>query len=127
MARPTKYTPELTKRIKRYISDGLTIRDVCFGVGISEDTFCRWRRTKPEFAKLVQEATEAQAWSSLALARTSEYRRYTRKQKAYKIQQKRSKWVNTCPEVQNALKTALNAPQSYSIRDDMQSQHLSLV
>ena len=71
MARPTKYTEELTKRIRQYLVDGLTVRDCCFGVGISEDTFCRWRREKPEFAKLVQEATEAQCWSSLGLARTS--------------------------------------------------------
>lgn len=63
MARPSKYTPELTeltKRIKQYISDGLTVRDACYGVGISEGTFCRWRREKPEFARLVQKATEAQ-------------------------------------------------------------------
>ncbi len=81
MARPSKYTPELSKRIVHYLSDGLTIRDVCYGAGISEDTFCRWRREKPEFAEAIRQATANQEWSSEALARASEYRRYRRKQK----------------------------------------------
>lgn len=42
MARPSKYTPELVERIAQYTADGLTIRDACYGVGITEDTFCRW-------------------------------------------------------------------------------------
>ncbi len=79
MARPSKYTPELVSQIAGYISDGLTIRDACFGVGISEDTFWRWNREKLEFAEAIKEATNKQKWSSEALMRTSEYRRYTRK------------------------------------------------
>ena len=114
MARPTRYTPELTKRIRQYISDGLTVRDCCFGVGISEDTFCRWRREKPEFAKLVQEATEAQAWSSLGLARTSEYRRYTRRAKHAQNQAKSKKRSNTRLTPENALETPLNASERHS-------------
>mgnify|MGYP002509215016 CR=1 FL=1 len=46
MARPSKYTPELVKRIRQYIADGLTVRDACYGVGISEDTFCRWQQSQ---------------------------------------------------------------------------------
>ena len=34
-----KYAPELTNQLVGYISDGLTIRDACFGAGISKDTF----------------------------------------------------------------------------------------
>lgn len=114
MARPSKYTPELTKRIKQYISDGLTVRDACYGVGISEDTFCRWRREKPEFAKLVQEATEAQCWSSLGLARTSEYRRYTRRAKRTQNQVRSEKRSNTRLGTENALETPLNASERHS-------------
>ncbi len=114
MARPTKYTKELTKRIRQYLADGLTMRDCCFGVGISEDTFCRWRREKPEFAKLVQEATEAQCWSSLGLARTSEYRRYTRRAKRTQNQEKSEKQSNTRLEPENALETPLSASERYS-------------
>lgn len=113
MARPSKYTPELTKRIRQYLADGLTVRNACYGAGISEDTFCRWRREKPEFAKLVQEATEAQAWSSLGLARTSEYRRYTRRAKRTQNQMKSEKrseyssWHRKCPR--NASKCVREA------------------
>ncbi len=114
MARPTKYTEELTKRIRQYLVDGLTVRDCCFGVGISEDTFCRWRREKPEFAKLVQEATEAQCWSSLGLARTSEYRRYTRRTKRTQNQVRSEKRSNTRLGTENAPETPLNASERHS-------------
>lgn len=114
MARPTKYTEELTKRIRQYLADGLTVRDCCFGVNISEDTFCRWRREKPEFAKLVQKATEAQCWSSLGLARTSEYRRYTRRTKHAQNQVKSKKRSNTRLDAGKALETPLNASEGHS-------------
>lgn len=116
MARPTKYTKELTKRVRQYLSDGLTVRDCCYGVGISEDTFCRWRREKPEFAKLVQEATEAQCWSSLGLARTSEYRRYTRRMKHRQTQPESPKWSDTHLEAKNAPEQAPNSLQSRFVR-----------
>lgn len=121
MARPSKYTPELVKRIKQYISDGLTVRDACYGVGISEDTFCRWRREKPEFAKLVQEATEAQCWSSAGLARTSEYRRYQRRLKHSQAQLEKQKGLDTHLCIESALETTLNAPQSSSNSRDLVS------
>ena len=79
MARPTKYTLELRNQLINYIADGLTIRDACFGAGISEDTFWRWNREKLEFAEAIKQATANQKWSSEALAHTSEYRRYIRK------------------------------------------------
>lgn len=119
MARPSKYTPELIKRIRQYISDGLTVRDACYGVGISEDTFCRWRREKPEFAKLVQEATEAQCWSSAGLARTSEYRRYQRRLKHHQTQPESSKWSDTHLEAENAPEQALNGSRNRSIRGEI--------
>lgn len=119
MARPTKYTPELIKRVRQYISDGLTVRDACYGVGISEDTFCRWRREKPEFAKLVQEATEAQCWSSAGLARTSEYRRYQRRLKRSQTQPESQKGSDTHLNTENTLEQALNSSQGYSGNGDV--------
>jgi len=109
MTRPSKYTPELTKRVHQYIADGLTVRDACYGVGISEDTFCRWRREKPEFAKLVQEATEAQCWSSAGLARTSEYRRYQRRVKRVQKQVLSKKQSKTYLGTEKAQETPPNA------------------
>lgn len=79
MARPSKYTQELQDQLVGYIADGLTIRDACFGAGISEDTFWRWNREKFEFAEAIKQARANQKWSSKALTYTSEYRRYARK------------------------------------------------
>ncbi len=126
MARPTKYTPELVRHIKQYISDGLTVRDACYGVGISEDTFCRWRREKPEFARLVQEATEAQCWSSAGLARTSEYRRYQRRLKHSQAQLENQKGSDTRLCTESALIAALKAPQSNSNSSDLASPALGV-
>lgn len=109
MARPSKYTPELTKCVRQYIADGLTIRDACYGVGISEDTFCRWRREKPDFAKLVHEATNAQCWSSAGLARTSEYRRYQRRIKRAQKQVLDEKRSKTYLDTKEAKETPPNA------------------
>ncbi len=81
MARPSKYNSELKDQLVGYIADGLTVRDACYGAGISEDTFWRWNREKLDFAEAIKQATATakQKWSSEALMRTSEYRRYTRK------------------------------------------------
>lgn len=81
MARPSKYNLELKDQLVGYIADGLTVRDACYGVGISEDTFWRWNREKLDFAEAIKQATvkAKQKWSSEALMRTSEYRRYTRR------------------------------------------------
>lgn len=108
-------TEELTKPIRQYIPDGLTACDCCFGVGISEDAFCRWRREKPKFAKLVQETTEAQRWSSIGLARTSEYRRYTRRMKHTQNQEKNEKRSSTRLGAEDTLETPLNASEGHSL------------
>lgn len=81
MARPSKYSPELKDQLVGYIADGLTVRDACYGAGISEDTFWRWNREKLDFAEVIRQATETakQKWSSEALMYTSAYRRYARK------------------------------------------------
>lgn len=81
MARSSKYTPELKDQLVHYIASGLTVRDACYGAGISEDTFWRWNREKLDFAEAIKQATAKakQEWSGEALMRTSEYRRYTRK------------------------------------------------
>ena len=114
MARPSKYTPELVKRITQYIADGLTIQDVCYGANISADTFCRWRKEKPEFDAAIVKATEAQTWSSAALAQTSEYRRYIRRQKHKQNTTKnKPEGANTGLEHNNALLGLLRASQSH--------------
>ncbi len=79
MGRPTKYSEELGDKIARHILEGLTIKDACFGAGISEDTFQRWRYKYSEFNKKVVEASNRQWESSEAIAKYhSGYRGYKR-------------------------------------------------
>ena len=77
--RPSKYTEELGSKIARHILEGLTIKDACFGAGISDDTFRRWRDKYPEFNKKVVEASNRQWENSAAIAKYhSGYRGYKR-------------------------------------------------
>lgn len=116
MARPSKYTQELKDQIAGYIADGLTVRDACFGVGISEDTFWRWNREKLEFAEAIKQATANQKWSSEALARTSGYRRYARKaQICSRKPLNRSSLTHTRPDYQKPQNQALTALSSVSV------------
>lgn len=79
MARPTKYDEQKADKIARFIFEGLTIKDACYGVGISDDTFRRWRNKYPDFNKKIVEATNRQWESSDALAKYHQgYRGYKR-------------------------------------------------
>ncbi len=62
-----------------FILEGLTIKDACFGVGVSDDTFRRWREKYPEFNKKVVDASNHQWNNAAALAKYhSGYRGYKR-------------------------------------------------
>ena len=77
--RPTKYSEETGDKIANFIREGLTIKDACYGVGISDDTFRRWRDKHPEFNKKVVEASNQQWDSAEAIAKYhSGYRGYKR-------------------------------------------------
>lgn len=69
----------------------------------------------------MQEATEAQCWSSLGLARTSEYRRHQRRIKHPQTQPESSKWPDAHLDTENPLEQALSSPQSRSARGDVAS------
>ena len=69
MGRPSKYNEKTVELLKKFIRDGFTIRQACYGVDISEDTFSRWRAKYPEFNDVVNEATNRQWESSLSLAK----------------------------------------------------------
>jgi hypothetical protein len=68
--RPTKYTPETTKKILDAIRMGSPFRFACAYAGISEDAFAVWRERYPDFAEAVKQA-EAEA----ILGRLSRIRR----------------------------------------------------
>jgi hypothetical protein len=47
--RKSYYTPEMHKQIVDTLATGVSIHDVCAYVGIDEDTYHLWCRTKSEF------------------------------------------------------------------------------
>jgi len=55
-----KYTPELVEELIKYIRAGNYQKTACEIVGISEDTFIEWKKTKSEFSELIKKA-EAEA------------------------------------------------------------------
>jgi len=72
--RKTKLTPEMKEDIRKKLELGLNYKDVCMGVGISEETFNTWRKTKPEFSELVDKANAKVKEISLASIRRGEVR-----------------------------------------------------
>jgi transposase-like protein len=56
-----KYTPENCARIHAlFAADDYTVEEVCGMIGINQDTFYEWKKTKPEFVALLKDAG---AWS----------------------------------------------------------------
>lgn len=70
-------------KIADFIREGLTIKDACYGVGISTDTFTRWRNRYPEFNELIAEASRREWGTASAVAKYG-YRGYRRKE-AYNL------------------------------------------
>lgn len=103
MARPTKFNEKIAKHLLKLLRQGHTFREACFGVGISEDTFIRWRKSDSDFAERVDSAKN-QYWSSESL------KKY-RSSKVENWKTNSPQGINTRPEVAKALETALNAPE----------------
>lgn len=51
-----KYTDEIKKRIKELTEEGDSVELICKKIGISRDCFYRWKKTKKDFAALLDEA-----------------------------------------------------------------------
>lgn len=91
MARPTKFDQKTADKILDFIRSGLSMKDACFGVGIGESSFARYRKQYPEFGEAVQEALLARQWNSPEAI------------KRYHSKQKKINTINTAFAVQNAL------------------------
>jgi transposase-like protein len=54
-----KYTPENCARIHAlFAADDYTVEEVCGMIGINQDTFYEWKKTKPEFVALLKDADD---------------------------------------------------------------------
>lgn len=89
VGRKSKYCVEISMKIADFIREGPTIKDACCGVGISTDTFIRWRNRYPEFNKLIQEASRRE-WGTAAAVAKYGYKGYRRKE-AYLFYRNRPK------------------------------------
>lgn len=49
MSKPTKYTPDTTKRLLDAIRGGFTVKAACVMPGVTDITISRWRRRHPDF------------------------------------------------------------------------------
>lgn len=117
MARPTKITDEKKLKLADFIRSGLTIKDACYGVGISPSTFNRLRAKDLEFDKLIVEATEGN-WSNAEALAKYHYRGYKRKlpikhvlqpeQQSVQIPENAQTYSNT-----NTLNSSLNQPKTF--------------
>ena len=103
MSRPTKFNEKIVNHLLELLRQGHSFRDACFGVGISEDTFIRWRKAFPDFAEQVDSAKN-QYWTSEGLKKY--HSRGGEKRKGIV-----SRGINTHLDVGKALETALNAPE----------------
>lgn len=66
MARRSKYTPEVVRRLTDAIRLGATYELACAYAGISEDSFARWRAKYADFAEAIKEAEGGAAVGWLA-------------------------------------------------------------
>lgn len=115
MARPTKITDEKKLKLADFIRSGLTIKDACYGVGISPSTFNRLRAKDMEFDKLIIEATEG-SWSNAEALAEYHYRGYRRKLPIKRVVQPKQQSVQVSEASQmhdNMLSSSLNQPETF--------------
>jgi transposase len=67
MARPTKYSKAISKKLPDMFIEGQSIVEVCADLHISKDTFYNWKKEHEEFSKAVDDGlTLSQAyWEKL--------------------------------------------------------------
>lgn len=77
MARPTKFSKEITDRILGLVAEGYCVKDVAAMAGVSDTTIMRWRLKDPAFNKVFLEAT-ARQWGNADRIRRRGFRFYRR-------------------------------------------------
>ena len=61
--RPTKYKPEMCKKVIEFGKQGMSKCAIGVRLDISHDTFCRWQKENTKFSEAVKEAMRhSQAW-----------------------------------------------------------------
>lgn len=79
MSKPTKYTPDTTKRLLDAIRSGFTVKAACTMAGVTDITLSRWRRQHSDLDAAFKKATKEQTWYSRKAVRRAGFRTYERK------------------------------------------------
>lgn len=79
MSKPTKYTPDTTRKLLDAIRGGFTVKAACVMAGVTDMTLSRWRRQHSDFDAEFKKATEEQTWYSRKAIRRAGFRTYERK------------------------------------------------
>ncbi len=79
MSKPTKYTPDTTKKLLDAIQGGFTVKMACAMAGVTDMTLSRWRRRHPDFNAAFKKATEEQTWYGRKALKRAGFRVYERK------------------------------------------------
>lgn len=98
MSKPTKYTPDTTKRFLDAVRSGFTVKIACVMSGVADMTLSRWRRRHPDFDAEFKKATEEQSWYGRKAIKRAGFGVYERKPdktptKQRKGSQKANKWL----------------------------------
>ena len=69
MGRPTKYDPSLCEILPDLFREGASIAEVCVKIGITKDTFYRWKTEYPDFSDAVKagEAISESWWTDIGM------------------------------------------------------------
>lgn len=79
MSKPTKYTPDTTKKLLDAIRGGFTVKAACAMCGVTDMTLSRWRKQHSDFDAAFKKATEEQTWYDRKAVRRAGFRTYERK------------------------------------------------
>lgn len=90
MSKPTKYTPDTTKKLLDAIRGGFTVKMACVMAGVTDMTLSRWRRRHPEFDAAFKKATEEQTWYGRKAIKRAGFRTYERKPDKHPQSQERA-------------------------------------
>lgn len=111
MSRKSKFNEEIARRLVILIHEGLNFKTACLEVGISEDSFARYRKANPDFDKQIRNAQKSFKKAKIPKEKTID------KDKGEEIIHEDS--TDSCPNTKNPLKTPLNASESLSEEPEM--------
>ena len=68
--RPTKYRKEMCEEVIRFMAQGFSKAECSAHLGISEETFHQWKKSKPEFSEAVKEGSRQSSlwWAKIGMA-----------------------------------------------------------